>query len=451
MATILHPPGPKNRFPGDLLFRFTRDRLKFLVDLGQMGEDVTCFRLGGQPFYFVNHPDYVRDILITHHRRFMKGRALQIAKLVVGEGLLTSEGAVHLRQRRLMQPAFHSQRIADYATVMTDCADRQAGAWTDDTTLDISEEMMRLTLAIVGRTLFSADVEGEARELGQALSTVLKSFNRYLMPLSEYYRRLPLPFNIRAARAKERLDETIYRIINQRRISGDDAGDLLSMLLLAQDVEGDGARMSDTQVHDEAITLFIAGHETTAQALTWTWYLLSLNPDIERRFHAELDAVIGERSPTVADLRELTFTKRILTESMRLYPPAYAMGRKALEDCPIGPYTLPKGATVLMSQYTLHRDARFFLEPEQFNPDRWTPEFEATLPKLAYFPFGGGVRKCIGEQFALMEGVLLLASLGRNWQFRVTQGHPVEPYPSITLRPKFGVKMTVQTRKKSLR
>lgn len=448
MITTLRPPGPKSRFPGDLLLRFTRDRLKFLVDLGRLREDMVYFELGGQPFYFANHPDYIRDILITHNRCFMKGRALQIAKLVVGEGLLTSEGAVHLTQRRLMQPAFHAQRVADFGTTMTAYADRQASEWSHETTLDINEEMMRLTLAIVARTLFSADVEAEARDLGQVLSTVLKSFNRYLIPLSEYYMKLPLPFNIRAAHAKKRLDESIYRIINQRRASGEDTGDLLSMLLLAQDAEGDGSGMSDTQVHDEAITLFIAGHETTAQALTWTWYLLSQNPDIERRFHTELDAVIGERSPTVADLKALVYTNKILMESMRLYPPAYAMGRKALEDCPIGPYIVPKGATVLMSQYTLHRDARFFPEPEQFNPDRWTPEFEATLPKFAYFPFGGGVRKCIGEQFALIEGVLLLASLGRHWQFRLTPGHPVEPYPSITLRTKYGVKMTFQKRLK---
>jgi cytochrome P450 len=364
----------------------------------------------------------------------------------LGEGLLTSEDSLHRRQRRLAQPAFHRQRIASYASTMVTYAERTASHWQHGETLDISQEMTRLTLAIVGKTLFDADVESEAVEIGKALTTIIELFNMLLLPFSELLERLPLPHVRRFERAKARLDQTIYRLIEERRQSRSDRGDLLSMLLLAQDDEGDGGGMSDQQVRDEAMTIFLAGHETTANALTWTWYLLSQNPEAEAQLHAELDRVLGDRSPTFDDVPHLPYTEMVLSEAMRLYPPAWAIGRLAIQEHPIGDYVIPKGSLVLLSQYVTHRDPRFFPNPERFDPTRWTPEAKASRPQYAYFPFGGGPRRCIGEGFAWMEGVLVIAALARQWRMRLAPGAKIAIQPVITLRPKSGVQMIVDGR-----
>lgn len=440
------PPGPKRLIPMLGYFRFRTNTLGVLQEMAAKYGDIVYFKLGPQPAYFLNHPDYVRDVLVTSNNSFMKGRALQRSKRLLGEGLLTSENPVHRRQRRLAQPAFHRQRIASYAGVMTSYADRLVSGWHDGDTLDISEQMMRLTLAIVGKTLFDADVEGEAAEIGEALTTVMDLFNLLLLPFSELLEKLPLPHKKRFDKAKSRLDETIYRILEERRRSGLDHGDLLSMLMLAEDTEDGGERMTDLQIRDEAMTIFLAGHETTSNALTWTWYLLSQNPEVEKRLHAELDEVLNGRAPTFEDVPRLRYTEMVFSESMRLYPPAWAIGRLATQDHRIGDYVIPKGSLVLLSQYVMHRDARFFREPDKFDPERWTPEAKEARPQFSYFPFGGGPRRCIGEGFAWMEGILLIASIANRWRMRLEPGHRVELQPVITLRPKHGMRMTLHER-----
>lgn len=444
MTSPHYPPGPKGKFIGGNFREFRRDALSYLQRVASEYGDIVYFRFGPQHVYFLNHPDYIKDVLVTHHQSFMKGRALQRSKRLLGEGLLTSEGSFHLRQRRLAQPAFHRSRIAAYGTVMTDYAARTASRWRDGETLDISQEMMRLTLAIVGKTLFDADVEAEADEIGAALTAVMELFDMLLMPFSELLEKLPLPHVRRFKKAKERLDSTIYRIIEERRRSKEDRGDLLSMLLAARDEEGDGGQMSDLQVRDEVMTLFLAGHETTANAMTWTWYLLSQHPEVENKLHEELDAVLEGRAPMVEDVPRLRYTEMVLAESMRLYPPAWAIGRLTLKEYEVGGYTMPEKSLVLLSQYVTHRDARFFSEPESFNPERWTAEAKESRPPFSYFPFGGGTRRCIGESFAWMEGILLIATLARHWRMRLVSHHQVEPMPVITLRPKYGMRMTVE-------
>jgi cytochrome P450 len=332
---------------------------------------------------------------------------------------------------------------------MVDYAERTGTRWHDGETLDITHEMMRLTLSVVAKTLFDAEVESEADEIGDALTQVLELFQMLLLPYSEYLERLPLPANRRFLRARAKLDGVIYRIINERRASGGDRGDLLSMLLLAQDEEGDTGGMSDEQLRDEALTIFLAGHETTANALSWTWYLLSQNPEAEAKLHAELDAVLPDgRLPTIEDLPGLRYTEMVLAESMRLYPPAWVIGRLAIRNYEVGDYIAEPGTLILMSQYVMHRDPRFFPEPLRFNPERWTSEAKETRPQYAYFPFGGGARRCIGEGFAWMEGTLLIATIARRWRMRLVPDHPVVEHPRITLRPKHGIRMTLEERRR---
>jgi cytochrome P450 len=439
------PSNPGKPIVGNLI-EFRRDPLKLLLDSAREHGDVVHLKFGPQDVYLFNHPDYIRDVLVTNSRNFHKSRGLQVAKKFLGESLLTSEGEFHRRQRRLAQPAFHRQRINAYAAVMADYGARAAGRWSRGETLDISQEMMRLTLAVVGKTLFDADVESEASEIGAALTDVMQLFKRITNPFSALLDKLPLPSNFRWLKAKERLDSTIHRIIDERRASGEDRGDLLSMLLLAQDEEGDGGSMDNTQLRDEAMTLFIAGHETTANALTWTWYLLSQHPEVEARLHKEIDSVLGGRLPGADDVARLTYTEMVFAESMRMYPPAWTLGRRALTDYQVGEYIIPANSIILMSPWVTQHDARFFPEPFKFDPERWTTEARESRPKFSYFPFGGGPRVCIGEQFAWMEGVLLIATIARQWKLRLAPGHPVDTKPMVTLRPRYGMKMIVESR-----
>jgi len=330
--------------------------------------------MGGQQMFFVNHPDYIRDVLVTYNSNFAKGRALQRAKRLLGQGLLTSEGDLHRRQRLLVQPAFHRQRIASYGSVMVEHADRTSSRWRDGDTFDMSQEMTRLTLGIVAKTLFDADVESEADQIGEAMTCIMQMFNLLMFPFAEMLEKLPLPYIRRYHMMHARLESIIYRIIDERRRSNEDRGDLLSMLLLAQDEEGGSGGMSDTQVRDEALTLFLAGHETTANALSWSWYLLSQHPEVERKMYAELNEKLHARLPTIEDLPHLPYTEMVVAESIRLYPPAWAIGRRALVEQTIGSYVVPANSIVLLSPFVTHRDARFFPEPARFDPDRWTPE-----------------------------------------------------------------------------
>jgi cytochrome P450 len=439
----LYPPGPKRGLPFSSLLAYRRGPLPYFQNLAIRYGDISYFTIGPQPAFFLNHPDLIKDVLVTQHHNFMKGLVLQRAKRLLGEGLLTSEGDFHKRQRRLAQPAFHRQRVASYASAMVDFATRTSERWQHEATLDISEEMMRLTLGIVGKTLFDADVESESGEVGEAMSVVMELFDTLTLPFFDLLSKLPLPQLRRFDNARMKLDKIIFSMVEERRRTGIDRGDLLSMLLLAQDEEGDGGQMTDQQLRDELMTIFLAGHETTANALTWTWYLLSKHPEVEAQLHEELDSVLGSRRPEFSDVAQLRYTEMVLAESMRLYPPAWAIGRLATADCELGGYLVTKKSLVLVSQYVMHRDERYFKKPLVFDPQRWLPNEREGRPQFSYFPFGGGPRRCIGEGFAWMEGILLLATLGQKWKLRLVPHHPVALKPVITLRPKHGMKMAV--------
>ena len=446
MAVAATAPGPRISLLQSLIYRpGGANPLDFFTTLARTYGDVTSYRMGGEQLFLINEPKLIRDVLVTNNRNFTKSRGLERSKRLLGQGLLTSEGAMHLRQRRLMQPAFHRDRVAGYGDLMVGYADRMRRAWVDGATLDISREMNRLTLSIVGKTLFDVDVEEQAATVGEALTAVMESFWMTMLPFAEVLERLPVPKLRRARMARARLDAIIYRMIADRRSSGSDRGDLLSMLLAAQD-EDDGRGMTDQQVRDEAMTIFLAGHETTANALTWTWFLLSGAPDIEARLHDEVDRALQGRLPSIGDLPSLSFVERVVTESMRLYPPAWIIGRRAIDEYRVGEYIAPPRSILVMSPYIMQRDERFYRDPERFDPDRWTPEFRAALPKFAYFPFGGGPRQCIGESFAWMELILLVATIAQQCRLRLVPGHPVVPQPLITLRAKHGMRMTVEKR-----
>jgi len=382
--------------------------------------------------YFVRSPELVNEVLVNKNSSFIKSRILQRSKALLGEGLLTNEGAPHLRQRRLVQPAFHRDRLVRYGEQMAAIAEKTAGRFQDNEIVDIDREMMRLTLSIVGQTLFSANVEDDAATVGEAMTALIEMMPLLMLPGSQYFQYIPLPKFRRFQDAGALLDRTIYRIISERRASGVDNGDLLSMLLLARDEE-DKTGMTDKQVRDEALTLFIAGHETTAVAATWAWHLLAQHPEVEARVHAEIDAAGG--------YAKLPYTTAVLSETMRLFPPAWAIGRMANEDVELAGYTVPKGSIVLISPYILHRDERWWPEPNEFRPERWDAALENTRPKHAYMPFGAGPRLCIGERFAWMEGSIILAALARQWRFESVPGEAVELAPLITLRPRGGLRL----------
>ena len=446
LAVPPRAPGPRGvPFLGSL-FELRRDPLSFMTRVAREYGDVVHLRVGLANAYLVSHPDYVKEVLVTQQHSFKKGLGLEWAKTVLGEGLLTSYGAVHVRQRRLIQPAFHRQRIGAYGQTMVHYAQRRCDLWHAGQEIDLLEEMTALTMAIVAKTLFGVEVEGASHEIGEALTTVLDFFPRFSLPFARLLQLLPLRGNRRFARALASLNDTVYPLIAEGRRSGEDRGDLLSMLLAARDEEGDGGGMTDRQLRDEVMTLFLAGHETTASALTWTFYLLSLNPKAEARLLAEVDAVVGDRPPTVDDLPRLRFTEGVFAESLRLYPPAWGIDFRALNDVAIGPYRIEKDAYVATLQWVVHRDPRFWPDPTRFDPDRWTPEARAARPKFAYFPFGAGARQCIAEPFAWMEGALVLATIAQRWRLRLQPGQTVDPQPLITLRPRHSLRMTVEPR-----
>lgn len=443
MHTRNLPPGPPNRFPfGNFPFG-GRDPLRTLTSWAREYGDIFHYRAFFFHVYFLNHPDDIEDVLVRHNRNFVKGRGLQGNRRLFGNGLLTSEGDFWLRQRRLSQPAFHRERIASYARIMTSYTERMLAGWHAGETRDVHRDMMRLTLEIVAKALFDADVTAVVDRVGESLQTIMQQNSRgqMLLPL---LRQLPTPGNLRYRRAVAKLDGIVYNIIRERRQSGRDAGDLLSMLLGARDE--DGSRMTDRQLRDEAITLMLAGHETTAIALSWTWYLLSQYPEVEQKLLMELCEVLDGRAPEFADLPRLVYTEKVVREAMRLYPPAYAMARIALQDCEIRGYRIPAGASVVFSQWIVHRDARFYDQPERFLPERWTDEFARRLPKFAYFPFGGGPRICIGASFAQMEAVLLLATMAQKFKLSLVPEQSLDFLPAITLRPRHGIRFVLSRR-----
>jgi len=420
-----------------------RDPIALLERAAAIG-DLTHAVMPRTDVYFVNHPDDVWDVLATGNHDFHKSPALQNARRVLGDGLLTSEDETHRRQRRLIQPIFHHERIDTYGDPMVAEAERAADRWTDGAALDLHAEMARLTLAIVGRTLFATDVESaEARDVTGALHEILSQFGRQFSPWFPITERLPLPATRRFDRAVAVFDRLISSLIAERRATGP-RDDLLSLLLAAQE---DGAGMTDTQVRDEAVTLFLAGHETTSNALTWTWWQLSRHPEVEARVHAELDEVLGGRPPDAGDLGSLPYLRAVLAESIRLRPPAWAMGRQAMAPHEIAGITLPAGSVVVVSPWGLHHDERWWPEAHTFSPVRWlAPDPER--PRHAYLPFGGGPRMCIGEGFAWMEAGLVMATLAQRWRFSLEPSPPVGLQPVITLRPRYGMPMRAHRRER---
>jgi cytochrome P450 len=438
------PPGPPPNLIRSLFGAMQQNPLDYFTAMAQEYGDVSGMRIGKFRSLFINHPDLIEDVLVNNSRKYHKGRILQANKHLFGEGLLTSEGDFWLRQRRLAQPAFHRARVSAYAATMAEYTEQLIATWRNGEVRDIHEEMMQLALRIVGKTLFDADVTRDAKEVGETLDILLHiaaNFGRtILVPLW-----VPTPRNIRAKLGIKRLEKVIYRIIADRRASGRDKGDLLSILLQAQDE--DGIRMNDRQLRDETITLFLAGHETTANTLSWTWWLLAQNPAVEKKFHEELDGVLGGRAPTVDDLPKLTYLSHVLTESLRLYPTAWGMARLAAEEHEIAGYPVRPGYGVAFAQWVIHRDARWFDAPLEFRPERWENGLAKQLPRFAYFPFGGGPRQCIGNTFALMEASVVLATIGQKFRFCLAPGHQVTPLASITLRPKNGIQITLEGRK----
>jgi cytochrome P450 len=445
--TTARPPGPKGAPIMGVMREFNRDQLAFIERARREYGDVVWMRFLYVPALFLYHPDDIEYVLTTNPKNFIKSMSLRsnFFQRLVGNGLLTSQGEEWKRARRLSQPAFHRERVGSYANVMVDYTNRLTARWREGDTRDIHIDMMRLTLEIVVQCLFSADVSHDVDDVGATLKELVKPFAAQATLSWILNNRLPTPAHFRFHGLAKKIDNVVYRIIAERRTIGKDEGDLLSMLLAARDE--DGSQMSDRQLRDEVMTLFLAGHETTALTLAWSWYLLGSNPDAERKFHAELDEVLGDRAPTAADLPRLKFTEQIAKECLRLYPPAYGLGREAINDCEISGYQIRAGTQVFMFQWATQRDPRFYDEPEAFRPERWTEDFTESLPRYAYFPFGGGPRACIGASFAMMEIVLCLAAIGQKFRLELDPNHPVSIYPAMSLRPRDGIKVAVKKRK----
>ncbi|HWH58392.1 MAG TPA: cytochrome P450 [Terriglobales bacterium] len=434
------PPGPKPHFLIGNMPLASSDSLQTFLRWSQMFGDVFYYRAIWLHVYFLNDPDLIEWVLIRNSQNFLKDRVVQNSRWFFGKGLLTNEGDSWLRQRRLSQPAFHRERVASYARVMTAYTEEMLQSWRPGETRDIHQDMMQLTLRVVVRCLFNVEAE-KTDIISSAMNLLMHNATGARMLLPPIARYLPTPSMIALRHAVGQLEQTVYDIIAARRASSADSGDLLSMLMNVRDEDGSG--MSDKQLRDEVLTFLLAGHETTALALSWTWYLLSKHPEIEQKLHAELHRVLGGRSPEFADLSALAYTDRVIKESMRLYPPAWSLARTAIEDFELRGYKIPAGANIVMSQWIMHRNPKYFPDPEKFNPDRWLDPAMQKLPRFVYFPFGGGPRQCIGNMFALMETTLLLATMAQRFQLRILPDHPVIPVPSFTLRPKHGMKMTL--------
>ncbi len=445
MAVATLPAGPRGRLLSGNLAELRRDWLGTLTRYAREYGDFVPLRVGPRRLALLAHPQLIESVLVTNNRNFIKSPILRRSSRLLGGGLLISEGDHWRRQRRLSQPAFHRERIAAYAATMVACAERMLDGWQDGERCDAHAEMMRVTLDVVSRTLFGADVGAEAAEISAAITVAQERFNRRLNSLFLMLTdMLPTPGNLAFLRAADRLDRVVYAIIERRLASGEDNGDLLSMLLHARDE--DGSRMTEKQVRDEVMTLFIAGHETTAVALSWTWYLLSRHSHVRDQLEAELDEQLGGRRPTVEDVPRLRYAELVITEAMRLYPPAWSQSRETLEPCVIGGYPVARGTVLVLSQWVVHRDPRFFERPDAFEPERWADGLARRLPRFAYFPFGGGPRQCIGSTFAMMEATLLLATIAQRFRLEVPPDHQVIPWPAVTLRPKGGIPATLHQR-----
>jgi cytochrome P450 len=440
-APLANPPGPRGRFLIGSLIEVSRDWLGFYRNCADEYGDVVRVHLAHVPVYLVVHPRDIETVLVTNAAKFTKSEDYRALARVLGRGLLTSEGDFWKRQRSLIQPAFHRQNILAYAEVMTRATSRMLDSWKEKSERNIHEDLMRVTLEIVGQCLYGAEVTDAAERVGHAMEVVTGRFiiNASLAMLFRF--DIPVRFAFREWRAIRELNGIIGSIIRERRSSGQPREDLLDMLLRARDA--DGNPMSDVQLRDEVMTLFLAGHETTAIALSWACYLIAQNPDIEAKVAEELQAVLGGRVPTPEDLPRLRYTEMVLKETMRLYPAVWGIGRRALEDCELGGYRVPAGSNVFILQWRTQRDSRFFPDPDRFDPERWRddPVRSGKIPRFAYFPFGGGPRVCVGASFAMMEATLLLAMIQQRFHLEIVAGHPIEIFASVTLRPKYGIRV----------
>lgn len=427
---------------------FQRDPLGFLIKAGQLG-DVVRLRFVFSPAYVVSHPDGVQRVLQEHHQNYNRDLpTYHLFRPFLGGGLILNDGDSWLHQRRLMQPAFHLKHLTTYASQMTAAAEVLLARWDargeGDAPLNIAEEMMRLTLHILGQTMFSLDVSRQTDVIGPAITTLLALMGRYLYapfpPLS-----VPTPRNRQVQQAIRTLNRVVYAMIDERRQQPTDRGDLLSMLLLARDADS-GQGMTDQQVRDEVMTMLVAGHETTANTLAWAWYLLSQHPQVERRLHDELRAALGGRMPTLEDLPSLPYTRMVLEETLRLYPPGTIFSRKAIAADEVCGYLIPANSMLIISPYATQHHPGVWDQPETFDPERFTPERSATRPHYAYFPFGGGPHLCIGREFALLEAQLVLATIAQRYRLRLVPGRVVEPQFLVSLRPRDGLPMTLERR-----
>jgi len=446
MAIAALPPGPRGSFLLGSVSEFQRDTLGFLTRCAREYGDVVPIRFGPALLILLNDPALIEQVLVTDHRRFIKSRGVRALSSLIGNGLVLNEGESWLQQRRLIQPAFHRERLAGYGETMVRVAQRMLDTWQDGEERLIDRDMTLLTQKVATETLFGTDLGEEAPEIakvltaaGAAMSARMSSL-MLLLPDS-----VPTPNNRRLRRAVREADTYIYRIIERRRRSDEERDDLLSLLLHAQDAD-DGSRMSDQQLRDEVMTFFTAGHETTANTLIWTWYLLSGHSAALDALEAEIREVLGDRPPTVADLPRLRYADMVISESLRLYPPAAVLGREAIVDCTIGGYPIHRGNAVMMSQWVTQRDARYFDQPEAFMPERWADGLARRIPRFAYFPFGGGPRQCIGNQFATMEAVLVLVTIAQRVRLHAVPGHRIWPYMMPTLRLGPSLPMVVECR-----
>ncbi len=474
-ATILHrgkfrfPPGLRLNLPFYSFSKFFDPRnpillFEYLAKFGRAAH----YRLLWHHIVLLTDPADIREVLVDKAHLFIKERTQKRMRILLGEGLITADGETHKRHRRIAAPAFHRQRIQAYASTIVEYADQKSREWSyqwrPGRQIDVADEMMRLALQITARTLFDTEVTPEIHAINDESNAVMDMYNSLVsLPRAEDLLRwrIPVPVLIRFRRSKKHLDQVVDQMIAAKQAEIAQAlregrqigGDLLSMLIAARDQEGTGGanKLSPSELRDEVLTIFLAGYETVANALSWTWLLLGQNPHAEARLHAEVDSVLLDQSgkprlPTLEDLPQLPYTEMVIAEAMRLYPPAWAMGRQATEDVEIGPYRLPKNSFVFFSQYIVHRDPRFYPDPESFRPERFTPEAKASRPKFAYFPFGGGGRQCIGESFAWMEAILTLATLAQRWRLTLVENQTIALQPKITLRPKFGIQVTPQPR-----
>jgi cytochrome P450 len=438
------PPGLKLNLPLYLSRRFFRvgNPILLFEHLTKTYGRMAYYRVGPSHIVLVNEPDFIREILVVQAQNFIKERTQKRMKILLGEGLITSDGESHRRQRRIAAPAFHRQRIQAYGSIMVERAAAMRDAWREGVDIDVSTEMMRLSLEVVARTLFAQEVTENILSISHEVNAIMKLYNFLVaLPRAEDYLHLPIPGLMRFRRARRRLDEVVYRMIAEHRASGVDRGDLLSMLIRSRDDEQDSTGLTQEQLRDEVLTIFLAGYETVANALSWTWMLLAQNLDAEAKLHEELNRVLGGRLPTLDDLPQLRYTEMVLAEAMRLYPPAWAMGRQAVRDVALGPYLLPAGTYFFFSQYIIQRSADHYPDPLRFDPERFTPERKAGRSKFVYFPFGAGSRQCIGEAFAWIEATLVLATIAQRWRLRLIPGQRLEVQPKITLRPKYGIRM----------